>query len=268
MVGAEGGFLNLQTNGLEAVEETVGLSNGAQGVDFCAGSESWVELEREGLDVFVVGEDSGGSAGTDRLRFAIGASGEAEVIFEVWFDDEAEIGFEAEVLEAVIHEEDVVGELLGRQLSCGNAIMSNDEGKIGQKFAEHGGFITPFVDIEEAIWGEGCAVVFGGTVSRSTENYWVVSLGEGLGEVEGERGFSGSASREVSDDNCGNGWDVRFFESEFVDREVCAPAELVEEAKGAEDIGDVALFFPGTFDCGFHGDWGNCGRDGRTACGG
>lgn len=253
---------------MEAVEESVGLTDGAEGVDFCIGRERWIELEREGLDVFVVVEDAGSTSGTDRFWFSIGAGGDAEVIFEVWFDDEAEIGFEAKVLEAVIHEEDVIGELLGRELSGGDAIMSNDEGKIGQKLAEHGGLIAPFLDIEGAFRGEGCAVVFGGTVSRGAENCWVVSLGEGLGEVEGERGFSGSARGEVSDDNRGNGGDVRFFEAEFVDREVCAPAELVEEAEGAEDVGEVAFFFPGSFDCNFHGDWGNCGRDGRSACGG
>ncbi len=96
----------------------------------------------------------------------------------------------------------------------------------------------------------------------------MAALGEGLGEVKSERCFSGSSGGEVSDDNRGNGGEVGFFESEFVKCEVRAPAKLVEEAQGAEDIGDVAFFFPGSFDCGFHGDWGNCGRDGRAACGG
>jgi hypothetical protein len=180
VVGAEGGFLNSEAYGLEAVEESVRLSDGAEGVNFCIGRERWIELEREGLDVFVVGEDSGCTAGTDGFGFSVWASGKAKIVFEIWFDDEAEIGLEAKVLESIIHEEDMIGELLSCELSGGNAIMSNDEREIGQKFAKHGGFIAPLIDIERAVRGEGCAVVFGGSVSRCAENNGVIATCESL----------------------------------------------------------------------------------------
>lgn len=65
------------------------------------------------------------------------------------------------MLKTVIHEDDVVGEFFFGDLGGGNSVVADDQGDVGQKFAEHCGFIAPFGDVQGADGGEGCALVFG-----------------------------------------------------------------------------------------------------------
>lgn len=65
VIGAENGFLDFDSEGLETVDESMRLPNGAEGIDFGFGGDWGIDLEGEWLEVLVVVEDARCAFGAD-----------------------------------------------------------------------------------------------------------------------------------------------------------------------------------------------------------